>query len=243
MTKRQKIRKGLILVSFFLFPAIFYYFSPVIILVASSKGIINGSFIVFASMFLIAMLFGRGFCGWLCPAAGCQEAIFIARDKKVTRGDAIKWIIWVPWIIAIIILAVRAGGYHSVDFFYLTTYGLSVTTLQALITYFMVLFLLIVIPAFVFGKRAFCHHLCWMAPFMIIGRRIRNIFNWASLQLKVTPEVCKLCNLCDKHCPMSLQVQKMVQNNKMENAECILCGTCLDVCKEKAIRFDWGKRK
>ena len=37
MKTRQKIRKGLILLSFFLFPAIFYYLSPVLIIQASSK--------------------------------------------------------------------------------------------------------------------------------------------------------------------------------------------------------------
>jgi polyferredoxin len=68
MNKRQKIRKGIILFSFFLFPAIFYYLSPVLIIQASSKGIINGSFVVFTLLFFSSLLLGRGYCGWLCPA-------------------------------------------------------------------------------------------------------------------------------------------------------------------------------
>jgi len=52
MKTRQKIRKGIILFSFFLFPAVFYYLSPVLIIQASSKGIINGSFIVFSLLFI-----------------------------------------------------------------------------------------------------------------------------------------------------------------------------------------------
>ena len=83
MKTRQKIRKGLILFSFFLFPAIFYYLSPFLILQASSKGIVNGSFVLFVLMFISALFLGRSYCGWLCPGAGCQEAIFDARDKKV----------------------------------------------------------------------------------------------------------------------------------------------------------------
>jgi len=42
MTTRQQIRKGIILFSFFLFPATFYYLSPVLIIQAVSKGIITG---------------------------------------------------------------------------------------------------------------------------------------------------------------------------------------------------------
>lgn len=78
---RQKVRKGIILVSFFLFPALFYYFSPVLIIEASSKGIINGSFIIFLLLLASSLLLGRAFCGWVCPAAGCQESIFSARSK------------------------------------------------------------------------------------------------------------------------------------------------------------------
>ena len=241
MNTRQKLRKGLILFSFFLFPAVFYYLSPVLIIEASSKGVINGSFVLFIFMFISSLFVGRGYCGWACPGAGCQEAIFLARDKRVTRGDYCKWIIWVPWIGSIAVLAIGSGGYKRIDFFYMTTHGLSIGNAESLIVYLLILLLLVVLPAFVFGKRSFCHHLCWMAPFMILGRKIRNYFQWASLQLTAKPENCKHCYACAEHCPMSLPVQEMVNRGSMENAECILCGTCVDVCKQGAITYDWGK--
>ena len=190
MKTRQKTRKGFILISFFLFPATFYYLSPVFILEASSKGIINGSFIIFSSLFVSSLFLGRAYCGWVCPAAGCQESIFSARSKKITKGNVLKWLVWVPWLCTIATLATRSGGYKQINFFFQTTCGLSVGNVQSLITYFIVLFVLLVIPAFIFGKRSFCHHLCWMAPFMIIGRKIRNHFNWFSLQLNPDPEQC-----------------------------------------------------
>jgi polyferredoxin len=231
----------MILVSFFLFPATFYYLSPVLIIQASSKGIINGSFILFSLMFASALFFGRGYCGWVCPGAGCQETIFPARDKKVTKGDSIKWFIWVPWISSIALLAVRSGGYNKIDFFYMTTRGLSVGDVHGLISYLLILLLLIVMPAFVIGKRSFCHHLCWMAPFMIAGRKIRNYFRWASLQLRPAPDICEHCHTCTEHCPMSLPVEEMVSHGSMENTECILCGTCVDGCKQGAITYAWNK--
>lgn len=241
MKRRQKIRKGLILFSFFLFPAVFFYLSPVLIIQASSKGVVNGSFVLFILMFIGSLFLGRGYCGWVCPGAGCQEAIFLARDKKVTKGDYWKWLIWVPWIGSIALLAIGAGGYKRIDFFFMTTHGLSIASFPSLIAYFLVLLLLIVLPAFVFGRRSFCHHLCWMAPFMILGRKIRNYFQWASLQLKAKPENCKHCHACAEHCPMSLPVEEMVHRGSMENTECILCGACIDLCKPGAITYDWGK--
>ena len=239
MKNRQKLRKGIILFSFFLFPATFYYLSPVVIIRATLKGIVNGSFIIFLLMFIFALFLGRAYCGWVCPAAGCQEAIFLSRDKKVTKGDYIKWIIWVPWISTIVILAVISGGYQKIDFSHDTSYGLSIKDVSALIVYFIVLLLLIVFPTFIFGKRSFCHHLCWMAPFMILGRKMRNSLKWASLQLKADSEKCNHCHTCTQNCPMSLPVERMVKTNKMENTECILCGTCIDGCEFNVIKFSF----
>lgn len=241
MKNRQKIRKGIILFSFFLFPATFYYLSPMLIIEASAKGIINGSFIVFSLLFISSLFLGRAYCGWVCPGAGCQEAISSARGKKITKGDFIKWVIWIPWIASIIFLSVRAGGFSEINFFFRTTHGLSIGNVSGLFAYLFVLLLLIVFPAFLIGKRSFCHHICWMAPFMILGRKIRNRFQWASLQIKSHPEKCKHCHACTEQCPMSLAVEKMVTEKSMENAECILCGSCVDGCEQGAITYSWGK--
>jgi ferredoxin len=82
-----------------------------------------------------------------------------------------------------------------------------------------------------------------MAPFMIIGRKIRNKFEWPSLQLQVDPEKCKHCHKCRDNCPMSLPVEFMVEQNKMENTECILCGTCIDGCECKVITYSFFKHE
>lgn len=237
MKTRQKLRKGIILFSFFLFPASFYYLSPVLIIQASAKGIINGSFIMFFLMFVSALILGRGYCGWVCPGAGCQEAIASAKDKPIKKGKFIKWIAWIPWVGAIAFLALKAGGYKRIDFLYQTKYGLSVSDLNSLMAYFVVLLVLIVSPAFIFGKRSFCHHLCWMAPFMILGRKIRNLFQWPSLRLIAVPENCTHCHTCNQICPMSLPVEGMIHKNKLENSECILCGSCIDGCEFDVIKY------
>ena len=158
MRARQKLRKGIILFSFFLFPAIFYYLSPIVIIRSTLVGVINGGFIVFLLMFLSALIVGRAYCGWVCPAAGWQEAIFLSIEKKITKGDIIKWIIWIPWVSTIVVLAYLKGGYQQIDFFYETSYGLSIGNVSSFIAYLIVLLFLIVLPANIFGRRSFCHH-------------------------------------------------------------------------------------
>jgi polyferredoxin len=241
MKKRQRIRKGIIMMSFFLFPATYYYFSPALIMMAGSKGIVNGSFIIFSLLLVSAVFLGRAFCGWVCPGAGCQESLIPARDRQVSRGNYIKWIIWFPWITGIVLLAVKSGGYREIDFFYKTKYGMSISDLPGLVTYLLVLIPVIVMPALLFGKRSFCHHLCWMAPFMMIGRKAGNLLQTSLLHLKPDAPKCRNCHTCTENCPMSLPVEEMVRRMKTENSECILCGTCVDGCKQGALNFHWGR--
>jgi ferredoxin-type protein NapH len=238
--KRQKLRIGMILTSFFLFPAVFYYLSPYLIIDATTQGIINGSFIFFILLFVSSLFLGRAYCGWVCPAAGCQEAIFLARNKKITKGNFLKWIIWIPWISAIAILAIKNRGYQEIDFFYRTKYGLSIDSVYSFLVYLGVLSL-VVIPALLVGKRSFCHHICWMAPFLMIGRKVRNTINLPSLQLALNDEKCSHCHTCTNNCPMSLPVELMIQEDKIENSECILCGTCIDGCKNKLIKYSFAR--
>jgi len=238
--RRQKIRKTLLIITFLIFPAIFYYLSPYLIIDGTLHGIISGSFIVFSLLFISSLFLGRAFCGWVCPAGGVQEHIIHINDKKVKKGNIIKWIIWVPWILIIVVLAIKNGGYKVIDPFYQTTYGFSIGNIGALFTYLAVL-ALIVIPAFLIGRKSFCHHICWMAPFMILGRKLRNLLRLPSLKLISVPDNCVTCHTCTNECPMSLSVEEMVKENKMEHSECILCGTCVDGCKSKAINFEFDR--
>ncbi|MBN2181690.1 MAG: 4Fe-4S binding protein [Sedimentisphaerales bacterium] len=208
----------------------------------AAKGIVVASFIMFTMQFLSALVLGRAFCGWLCPAAGIQEACFSVQDKTVgtRRADWIKWLIWIPWIAIIIMTFTKAGGLKSVKPLYMFENGISVNEPQAYIMYFFVVGIFILLSLLI-GRRAFCHYGCWMAPFMIIGRKIRNIFKWPSLHLKSNKEKCIDCKACTKACPMSLDPNTMVRNSNMENVECVLCGNCIDVCPKDAIKYGFGK--
>jgi ferredoxin-type protein NapH len=242
--RRQKIRKALIYISFLLFPVTFYYLSPYLIMRGTSEGIIDGSFIFFILLFLFALVLGRGFCGWVCPAGGMQELCFKIRDKRARGGrwNWIKYFIWVPWISIIVIMAIRSGGYSKVDPSYQTFYGISVSDIPSLMTMFFVL-VMIAIVALASGKRGFCHYACWMAPFMILGRKLRNLFGWPSLQLESDEDKCTDCKKCIKVCPMSLDVNGMVKTGSMENTECILCGMCIDNCPMEVISYSFNSRQ
>lgn len=71
---------------------------------------------------------------------------------------------------------------------------------------------LMVFLALTAGKRAFCYYVCWMAPFMVAGSKIRLSLGLPALRLQAKPDNCARCGRCTRNCPMSLDVQSMVQS-------------------------------
>jgi polyferredoxin len=241
---RQRIRKAIIIFAFLTFPITMNFLSPYVIIDGAMNGSVNGSLIMFGLMFLSSLFLGRAWCGWICPGGGMQEIVEPINQRPVNlrKTDWIKWLIWIPWISIIVWLVIRAGGYSSVNLLHLTESGVSIDEPVKYIMYYLVIGLFLVLAIMV-GKRAGCHTICWMAPFMIIGRWIRNRFAWPSLRLVANASACSDCKTCTKNCPMSLDVNSMVKTQKMEHTECILCGTCVDNCSRDAIRYSFSSGK
>jgi len=242
--RRQNVRRALLFVSFLLFPVTFYYLSPYLIIMGAGERTASGSMIVFAIMTLTAIVLGRLFCGWVCPAGGLTEALFAVQNRKANnRRNWTRWLVWVPWMTVVLLVTLQAGGIQHIDFLYQTEHGVSLTTAGGMGPYivFYAVLALVFVLSLVAGKRGFCHHACWMAPFMMIGRGVRNVLHLPAVQLRADTPACVACHACTTACPMSLEVQAMVLSRQMENSECILCGTCVDVCPHNIIRYDFGR--
>jgi ferredoxin-type protein NapH len=131
---------------------------------------------------------------------------------------------------------------RRIDFFYQTNRGLSVTDLPGLIAYVSVVALFVGLTAAA-GRRAGCHTVCWMAPFMVIGRSVRNRIGWPSLRLSARQEDCAGCRKCSGECPMSIDVMERVKEGRLETPDCILCGSCVDACSRKVICYSFSAGK
>ena len=236
--RRQPIRAAALLLSLLLFPITMNYLSPYLIIDSASQGIINASFISFVLLFFTAFVFfGRAWCGWVCPAGAVSEACFPIQNKPFNnRLNWIKWVVWGTWLAAITLMALSAGGYHTIDLLYKTETGISISEPAMYIIYYFVIGTFITL-SLTLGKRGGCHTICWMAPFMILGRKLSNLLHLPALRLKAETTACTACQRCTSACPMSLEVHRMVAQNHMEHSECILCGSCVDTCPHSVIRY------
>lgn len=237
--KRQEVRKTIGFIALLLFPATIFYMSPYLSIIGPILGIINGSLIFFAVLFLAALFLRRAHCGWTCISTGVHDAGLFFINKKVgMKSRIIKYFIWAPWFLSIIIL-LSINGIKRIDPFFATVYGLSVTDLHGYVILYFILGLIITLSLTI-GKRSFCHHVCWMAPFLVIGDKLGRLLKIPSLHLEANKEKCNGCGLCSIKCPMSLPVKEMVLSGKMRNIDCILCGECVDNCARKVIRYTFN---
>ena len=197
---------------------------------------------LFGAQFALALVLGRAFCAWLCPAGGLAECALAvsARPARGGRWNWIKYAFWLPWVALVATLLVGAGGIRQVDPLYQTVQGVSVAEPSAYYVYYIVLALILIL-SLTAGRRAFCPYVCWMAPFMVLGAWIRNRLRWPGLRLHAEASRCSHCQRCSRACTMSLDVHAMVQRGEMHDSECILYGLCVDNCPKGAIRYRWGR--
>ena len=237
---RQRWRRSALFISFIAFPVTLYYFSPFLSVFGATQHIVTGSVIVFGLQFVVSLFLGRAFCGWACPAGAAQELTTSIQWKPARRWLGwIKFGIWIPWLGFIVYAFVRRGDPVRAEFTAFTTGGISVADVMGYIVYYAVL-TAFVVPALLLGRRAGCHTLCWMAPFMVVGRALRNLVRWPALRLRSDSNQCISCGDCTQSCPMSINVQHMVSRKRMEDRDCILCGNCVDTCRNSVIRYSFS---
>jgi len=171
-----------------------WYFSPAIIIMGMAQHILTGSFFTFLLMLILSMFLGRSFCGYLCPAGALQECAAYVNSNPAKQGKrrAIKYVIWTIWIAVIVIAFALGEGTVGVDVFYMTDHGVSVTEIANYAVYYAVI-LLLLLPSLIHDRRAACHYICWMAPFMVIGEKIGQILHIPQLHVSADNRKCISC--------------------------------------------------
>ncbi|MGD9475733.1 MAG: 4Fe-4S binding protein [Eubacteriaceae bacterium] len=184
------------------------------------------SLILMALVFLLALLFGPVFCGWVCPLGSFQEWIG-KLGKKIFKKKYNKFIpdkvhnilrffryfllVWVLYITARSgsLLFLNIDPYHALFKFYTGT-----VAIQALL----VLITIIVLSLFV--ERPWCKYACPFGAVLGLFNKIR-IF-----KLKRNNDTCISCQKCSRVCPMKINI---CQNDTVTNVNCISCMACTSI--------------
>lgn len=239
---RQKIRRTLVFLALFLFPVTLNFFSPYVSIDGAFQGIVSGSVVVFGLLFLSGLVFGRGWCGWLCPVAGVSEMGMLINDRPVPvrRLRILRYAIFGVWFAVLTGGFVTAGGIRQVNPLHLTERVISVDEPLKFITYYLVLLLFFGLTVWI-GRRGACHSICWMSPFLTAGAQAGKWLGIPQLRIQSQPSGCRECKACARKCPMSIAVPERVKTGQIASVDCILCGQCVDACPHKVLRFGMGR--
>ena len=154
--------------------------------------------------------------------------------------DKLKYLVWVPWFAALLYFLLANASVLVVEPFFQIEGGISVSAPAFYVVYYGVIVLILAL-CLALGRRAMCHYICWMAPFMILGRKLGQRLGLLQMHLYVDEGACIACGRCTKACPMGIDVLAGFQKGKMEHAECNFCGECVSVCPNRVLRRGFGR--
>lgn len=235
---RQKTRYVMLLLSLLMFPITMNYLSPYVSIDGAMIGVVSGSLIVFALLFLSGIFLGRAWCAWLCPMGGLSELCLKSNAKNVNikKLKIIRYVIYGIWSLVLVSMFILAGGIRSFNPFHLTETGISVDEPMKYIWYYLVVFLFLLL-SLLLGKRGACQSLCWMAPFLTAGYHLGKWLKMPQLRILSKQGACIGCGACERKCSMSLPVGILQKNGVIRTSDCILCGECVDACGRKALSY------
>jgi ferredoxin-type protein NapH len=192
-------------------------------------------------MTLMALIFGRSFCGWACPVGLLQDITRkLELSERLNRkpGNATIDPRW-KYVKFLMLASIPVTSYITLDLFYTTfcpvggvtgtvptltfysaewLFGTTFPIKVMSVTLFVILILLVV--------RGWCKYLCPIGAFF-------GLFNkFSATRVKRLEYNCIDCGFCERSCPMDIK-----KVGKEADVECIVCGRCVDACRFSALEI------
>jgi ferredoxin-type protein NapH len=202
---------------------------------------------------ILAIVVGRGWCGWACPFGYAQFLIMRFRARlglryrelpywAVALMDHGKYAILLVMIIISVSIGVPSLGLRiygdelalpycqvcpAKPFFTLLQQGVGLEPFATALPW-IALAMLIVFLVGAFTVRMFWCRVCPIGAFTALFNR-QSLF-W----LKKEPSKCTKCRVCYRVCPMDIEeVYVEMERRNITSPECIMCGRCVESCPEE----------
>lgn len=172
--------------------------------------------IVFLASVVLALFFGRFYCGWLCPINTLIRPItWVKKKLRIKRKEMPAWIKSDVLRIVMAVLFLVAMGFVFVT-------GKQLPVLPFLIGAGVIL-------SIFFDEALWHRHLCPYGTILSITGR------FARKSVKIDPEACNNCTLCARVCPANAVIRD--EKHEIVTRECLVCHECERVCNQAAINY------
>jgi NosR/NirI family nitrous oxide reductase transcriptional regulator len=179
------------------------------------------------------LIWGRFFCGWICPLGAAQELIHaknLGTGAQFSRID--RRLKYLKFLVLILVVYFTFKTGRNV-FCQYEPFKMLFSFHGNLVTG--VILGLILLTAVVV-KRPFCRYLC---PF---GAILAIIARFSVFKIRLQPASCKGCGVCAKECcPMDAIAMNAINKIPIiDHSECIQCRNCVDNCSRHALKRGQG---
>lgn len=176
-----------------------------------------------------SIIFGRVFCGYICPLGTIQEALFSFRNAKYKKTHKISYFYErrfarLKYLVLIVTMLLSIFGIAYVFIRLCPIYALS--QLPALAIPGLIVFLLIM-GIGIFIERFWCRFLCPYAGLLNVFQALGALAGIRRRKIRRNLERCIDCGLCDINCPMNLYI---TEHEFVQDVDCIHCNACAQCC-------------
>ena len=177
--------------------------------------------LLFLSIIILTVIFGRFYCSLLCPFGILQEFIAFVRGKRKNTPHGNYGF---KYLIAGLTFGCLIGG-SALIIRYIDPYTVfgSAFSLSA----FGLVFACIIFALVLFKNRFFCTNICPVG--CVLG-----LISKISVNKLYMDENCVSCGLCANNCPSGCINHK---DKSINNETCVKCLKCISVCPKGAIKF------
>ena len=192
--------------------------------------IFTGTMTLFVITLMLAILFRRSFCGLICPFGAIQEFFAnlgqtIFKRKLIMPETIDKPLRYLKYVVLVVTVAYawKTAGLWMAPYDPWSAYahlpeGLESVWKESAVG---LIILIITVLGSLIYDRFFCKYICPMgALYGIVGKL-------SPFKVVRNEDVCIDCGICNKTCPMNIDVQHSL---KVTSAECLNCQTCVLSC-------------
>jgi len=199
--------------------------------------------VISALILIITIVFGAVFCSFVCPLGTLQEWIGKLGKKIFKRKyntfipqkvhNILRYLRYIS-LIAVVLLTFNASRliFADVDpFFAMYHFFTDEITIGSLVI------LAATMIGSLFVERPWCKYVC---PY---GALLGIIGKFSIFKIIRKSETCNSCTLCDRQCPVNIEISK---HEKIGHAACIRCMNCVDddaSCTKNCLSFSIRKEK
>jgi len=183
--------------------------------------IAKGNMFIWLGLFLISLIgatiFGRFYCGYICPMNTVMGATGNISKKLNWRTKSVPKVLqskYLPWIVLVLMIG---------------TMVLSKKVFHQEVPILILLMAVSILVTLRYEEWVFHNHICLYGALLSLTGR------WAKFSTKVESDLCIGCKKCETVCPSkAISVTKVAQ---IDPSTCHQCPACIMVCPKNAIHY------